>query len=181
MATTKKPAAKHAGTKQRSAERPSAALTPNGQPLQGSAGPQILKDLGLTDAELAGFLPADAPRWVRGVFWCQFEGPASLDVIAEHFAGRFTVTRTVDKKFPPDGPDDGLDVAMVLLRPKGRYVTYMFYGMRGETYAEDGSWQLEVSFRESGTDWGSNRAVYERFKAVELPGLGARGVVELTE
>jgi hypothetical protein len=44
-------------------------------------------------------LPADAPRWVRGVFWCQFEGPASLDVIAEHFAGRFTVTRTVDKKF----------------------------------------------------------------------------------
>lgn len=181
MPITKKAAAKTTASKKGSVEKPGAPLTPNGQPLQGTAGPQILKDLGLTDAELAGFLPADAPRWVRGVFWCQFEGPASLDAFAERFAGRFTVTRTVDKKFPPDGPDDGLDVPMVLLRPKGKYVTYAFYGMRGETYVEDGSWQLEVSFRESGADWGSNRAVYERFKAVELPGLGARGVVELTE
>jgi hypothetical protein len=32
-----------------------------------------------------------------------------------------------------------------------------------------------------GTDWGSNRAVYERFKALELGLLGARDIVEQTD
>jgi hypothetical protein len=169
MVASKKPAGK---TK---------ALTPNGLPLKGSAGPRVLDDLGLTDAELAAFLPPDAPRWVRSVLWCQFEGPASLEAIAAHFSSRFTVTRSVDKRFPPDGPAEGVDVPTVALRPKGRYVTYLFYGMRGDTYVEDGSWQFEAAFHGSGTDWGSNRAVYERFKSVELPALGARAVVERTE
>jgi hypothetical protein len=157
------------------------ARTPNGVALKGTAGPRVLGDLGLTDAELAAFLPPDAPKWLRGVFGCQFEGPPSLDAIAAHFAGRYTVERRYELKFPPDGPEDGVSVDAVIVRPKGQYVVYVFYGMRGETYVVDGSWQLEVSFRESGTDWGSNRAVYERFKAVELPGLGARDVVELTD
>ncbi len=160
---------------------PAASLTPNGLPRKGSAGPLVLDDLGLTDAELAAFLPPDAPRWVRSVLWCQFEGPASLDAIAAHFAGRYAVTRAIEQRFPPDGPAEGVAIATVTLRPKGRYVAYCFYGMRGESYVEDGSWQLEATFHGSGTDWGSNRAVYERFKAVELAGLGARAVVERTE
>lgn len=69
----------------------------------------------------------------------------------------------------------------VLLRPKGRYVTFMSDGMRGETYLDDGSRQFEAAFHGSGTDWGSSRAVYERFKVLELPGLGARSIVERTE
>lgn len=156
-------------------------LTPNGQPLVGSAGPLILKDLGITDAELAAFLPVDAPRWVRGVLWCQFEGPSSLDEIAQYFADRFTIKHFLGKRFPPGGPPDGIDVPTIFLQPKGKYVSYMFYGMRGDTYVEDGSWQFEAAFRQSGRDWGSNRAVYERFKALELPGLGARNIIERTE
>ena len=159
-----------------------APTTPNGQPIRGSAGPQILKDLGLTDLELAAFLPPDAPRWVRGVFWCQFEGPASLDEIAGHFASRYAVHRSdADLRFPAGGPAGGVPVRTVTLTPKGRYVSYVFLGMRGETYGEQGTWQLEATFRASGTDWGSNRAVYERFKALELPGLGARDLIERTE
>lgn len=164
----------------RSAKRPP-TFTPNGQPLVGSAGPRVLNDLGLTDAELAVFLPPDAPRWIRSVLWCQFEGPASLDAIAAHFAPRLEVTRQMDRRFPPDGPADGVDVSTVVLRPRGRYVAYMFYGMRGDAYVEDGSWQFEAAFHGSGADWGSNRAVYERFKAEELPALGARAIVERTE
>ena len=155
--------------------------TPNGLPIKGSAGPKILKDLGLNDAALAAFLPPGAPHVVRGVFWCRFEGPPSLDAIAAHFSGRFDVSRTVGKKMPPGGPPDGYDVPMVVVRPKGRYVAYLFYGMRGEVYVKDGSWQLEDCFHASGTGWGSNRAVYERFKAVELAALGARNVLERTE
>lgn len=157
------------------------AVTPNGQPLRGSAGARILADLGLDDAELARFLPADAPRWIRSVLCCQFTGPRSLDAIAAHFAGRFEITRTVDKKFTDDGPPEGIDVPTLSLRPKGKYVAYMFYGMNGDRYVEDGTWQLEAAFREAGTDWGSNRAVYERFKAVELAELGARDITERTE
>ncbi len=157
-----------------------AALTPNGLPLRGSAGPAVLKDLGVTDAELAAFLPATAPRANRAVFWCQFEGPPSLDAIASHFAGRFAVDRLVASRYPPDGAEEGVAVEQVWLRPRGRYVTYMLYGMRGEAYVEDGSWQLEAAFRGAGALWGSNRAVYERFKAVELTALGVRNVVERT-
>lgn len=156
-------------------------LTPNGQPLVGSTGPLILKDLGITDVELAAFLPVDAPRWVRGVFWCQFEGPESLDAIAAHFEDRYTVKHVAGKKFPPGGPPDGVDLPMIIVQPKGKYASYMFYGMRGDLYVEDGSWQLEAAFRESGRDWGSNRAVYERFKALELTKLGVRNITERTE
>jgi hypothetical protein len=115
------------------------------------------------------------------VFWCQFEGPASLDAIAAWFAERFAVRHGVAVKFPPGAPEEGFEMPSVILQPKGKYVTYEFYGMRGATYVEDGSWQLEVTFRESGTDWGSNRAIYERFKALELGPLGAVSVMELTE
>lgn len=89
--------------------------TPNGQPLVGSAGPLILKDLGITNAELAAFLPVDAPHWIRGVFWCQVEGPKSLDEIAAHFADRFAITHFSGKKFPPGGPPDGVDVPTISL------------------------------------------------------------------
>lgn len=168
-------------TAKKTTKKKAVALTPNGQKLVGSAGKMILGDLRIDDAALAAFLPADAPRWIRGVLWCQFEGPASLDAIAAHFAPRLEVVRRVDRNFPEGGPEDGVDVPSVSLRPKGKYVAYTFYGMRGDTYVEDGSWQLVASFRETGTEWGSNRAVYERFKAVELVGLGARSIVERTE
>ncbi len=115
------------------------------------------------------------------MFWCQFEGPTSLAAFATHFAKRFAVMTSTDKKFPADGPAEGLDVPTVTLAPKGKYVAYTFYGMRGETYGEDGSWQLVASSREMGTACGSNRAVYERFKALELPDLGAREIVERTD
>jgi hypothetical protein len=72
-------------------------------------------------------------------------------------------------------------VRSVTLRPKGRYASYTFYGMRGDRYVEDGCYQLEAAFRESGTIWGPNRAIYERFKALELPALGATNVSERTE
>jgi predicted protein tyrosine phosphatase len=90
----------------------STRLTPNGKPLRGSAGALILKDLGLTDEALAAFLPADAPAWLRGVFWCHFTGPSSLEAIHQHFltqaGGRFAVSQTVGLRFPPDGPEEGV-------------------------------------------------------------------------
>ena len=146
-----------------------------------SAGPRILGDLGITDAELAAFLPPDAPRFLRGVFWCQFEHAGSLDDIAAHFALRFKVARSVDLKFPPDGPEAGIEVDTLTLVPTGRYVAYMFYAMRGERYGGDGCFQLEAAFQAMGTAWGSNRAVYERFKAVELRALGVTSFDERTE
>jgi hypothetical protein len=162
-----------------------AALTPHGLPLRGSAGPRVLKDLGLSDAELAAFLPPDAPRLLRSVLWCQFTGPASLEAIAAHFRAqdppRYAVAlHPDDRRFPPGGPEGGVAVRVVELRPKGRYARYAFVGMRGEAYVEDGSFQLEATFFGSGTAWGSNRALYERFKAVELPALGARDLIERT-
>lgn len=146
-----------------------------------SAGPQILKDLDLTDEELMGFLPADAPKWIRGVLWCQFEYDGTLADIAEHFRDRYEVTESVATKFPEPGPAEGVSVPTVALRPRGKYVAYVFYGMRGDVYEQTGSFQLETAFREMGTDWGSNRAVHERFKVLELLPLGARNVVERTE
>ncbi len=148
--------------------------------LVGTAGAQVLGDLGLTNDELFAFLP-DEEKWVRGVFWCQLELPLSLEQIGTHFEGRYSVEFGDGLKFPPDGPDDGIPIRTVTLSPKGRYVHYTFYGMRGDEYVSDGSFQLEASFRESGTSWGSNRAVYERFKALELGSLGVTRVNELTE
>lgn len=159
---------------------PKKDVAPSAAKLKGSAGPRILKDLGLTDAELFAFLPSDAPKWVRSVFWCQFESDRTLDELMHHFAQRYEVTLATEPKFPEGAPVGGVKVRMLSLRPPGKYVAYTFYGMRGERYVEDGSLQLEVSFRESGTEWGSNRAVYERFKALELPGIVARKLVELT-
>lgn len=149
--------------------------------LKGSAGARILTDLGLTDAELLAFLPPDAPKWIRGVFWCQFACDRSLDELMRHFAERYDVTLGTWPKFPEDAPAEGIPVRQLTLRPKGRYVAYTFYGMRGDRYVEDGSFQLETSFGASGTEWGSNRAVYERFKQLELPPIGARNIVERTE
>jgi hypothetical protein len=140
-----------------------------------TAGPQILKDLGLTDEELLAFLPPEAPKWLRGVLWCSFESPLTLDEIAAHFAPRYAV-KFIDNMDPPD-PVNGHRI--LLVRPKGRYVTYSFEGA-STPYAEKSPWRLEAGFRESGTEWGSNRAVYERFKALELPGLKATQVQELT-
>lgn len=135
----------------------------------------ILKDLGLTDEQLHAFLPLDAPKWVRSVFWCSFESPLGLDEIAAHFSKRYAV-KFIDNKDPPD-PVNGH--RLLLVRPKGRYATYVFEGM-STPYAEKSPWKLEGGFRQSGTDWGSNRAVYERFKTLELPGLNATNVQELT-
>lgn len=163
------------------AAKPKAAPKRAAPTLKGSAGPKILKDLGLTDAELFAFLPPDAPKWLRGVFWCQFECDRTLDELMRTFAERYEVTLVASPKFPDDGPPEGIPVRQLTLQPKGKYVAYTLYGMRGARYVEDGSFQLEVSFRESGTEWGSNRAVYERFKALELPGIGARKLIELTE
>lgn len=146
-----------------------------------SAGPQILKDLGLTDEELFRFLPADETKLIRGVLWCQFEYAGTLSEIAAHFCDRYEVTQNVATKFPEPGPEEGVSVPTLTLRPKGKYVSYSFYGMRGAVYEETGSFQLETAFRGMGTYWGSNRAIHERFKALELPGLGVRNVVELTE
>lgn len=148
--------------------------------LKGSAGPRILGDLGLTDAELFAFLPPDAPKWVLGVFWCQFECDATLEDLMRHFGERYEVSLDTSPRFPEGGPPEGIPVRTLTLRPKGKYVAYMFYGMRGTQYVEDGSFQLEAAFHASGTSWGSNRAVYERFKALELPKIGARNILERT-
>lgn len=166
---------------QKVAAKPKATPKSAAPKLKGSAGPRILKDLGLTDAELFAFLPPDAPKWLRGVFWCQFECDRTLDELMRTFAERYEVTLGTEPKFPEGAPLGGVKVRVLSLRPPGKYVAYTFYGMRGARYVEDGSFQLEVSFRESGTEWGSNRAVYERFKALELPGIGARKLIELTE
>ena len=161
---------------------PTPRLTPNGQPLRGSAGALILKDLGLTDEALAAFLPADASTWLRGVLWCHFNGPDSLETIHQHFvtqgAGRYTVSQTVGLRFPPGGPEEGVSVPSIVLRPKGRYVTYLLFGVDPPPHPTAPTFCLEATFRSMGTDWGSNRAVYERFKAQELPRLGARDIVE---
>jgi hypothetical protein len=155
--------------------------TPKPPRLRGSAGKKILADLGITNEELHAFLPADAPKWLRGVFWCQLDLASPLETIAKHFEDRYHVSIDDGLRFPPDGPAEGVAVRTLVVRPKGRYCTYSFFAMRGEEYGASGSYQVEATFREMGAQWGSNRAVYERFKAVELPPLGATNVRELTE
>lgn len=162
-----------------SAERAAAAGA--GPRLVGTAGRRILGHLGLSDAELFAFLPADAPKWLRGVLWCQFDLARSLDDIEAHFRGRYETSFYDDVRFPPDGPEEGVPVRTLTLRPPGRYVAYTFYGMRDEAYVQSGSYQLEANFGAMGTVWGSNRAIYERFKALELSELGATNVRERTE
>jgi hypothetical protein len=154
--------------------------------LRPTAGPLILGDLGITDEELAAFLPTGAPEWVRGVLWCQFDRPGTLADIEAHFlappqAERYSVSRATEHRFQGDADTVGVQVPSLVLRPKGKYVAYVIYGMRGDRYVEDGRWQLESTFREMGTRWGSNRAIHERFKSLELSALGATNVVELTE
>ena len=158
-----------------------AAAAGAGPRLVGTAGRRILGHLGLTDAELFAFLPADAPKWLRGVLWCQFDLAHSLDDIEAHFRGRYETSFYDDVRFPPDGPEEGVPVRTLTLRPPGRYVAYTFYGMRDEAYVESGSYQLEANFGAMGTVWGSNRAIYERFTALELSELGATNVRERTE
>ncbi|MBL8618583.1 MAG: hypothetical protein JNM72_23425 [Deltaproteobacteria bacterium] len=156
-------------------------LSPQGLPLRGSAGPRVLNDIGLTDAELAAFLPPEAPTLLRSVLWCQFSGPARLEDIAAAFADRYTTRLVPDaRRFPPDGPEEGVPVREVELMTRGRYARYTFLGMRGDHYIEDGHFQLEATFFGAGTGWGSNRALYSRFKALELPRIGAVDIVELT-
>ncbi|MBN8612684.1 MAG: hypothetical protein J0L92_18965 [Deltaproteobacteria bacterium] len=149
--------------------------------LRGSAGKKILADLGIRNEELHAFLPADAPKWLRGVFWCQLDLASPLETIAAHFEGRYDVSIEDSLRFPPDAPAEGISVRTLTVRPKGHYCAYSFFTKRDEQYGAEGSYQLEVSFREMGAQWGSNRAVYERFKAIELPPLGATNVRELTE
>lgn len=151
-----------------------------------SAGPRILSDLGITDDQLGAFLPSVETPVIRGVFWCQFDRKGTLEDIEKHFmkspqADRYDVSRSTEHRFTSDDDVTGVQVPSVVLRPKGKYVAYVIYGKRGEQYVADGRWQLEASFREMGTYWGSNQAVFERFKATELPALGAKKVVELTE
>ena len=149
--------------------------------LRGSAGKKILADLDITNEALHAFLPADAPKWLRGVIWCQLDLDLPLETIAKHFEDRYHVSIDDGLRFPPDGPAEGIPVRTLVVRPKGRYCVYSFFAMRGEEYGASGSYQLEAMFREMGAQWGSNRAVYERFKAIELPPLGATNVRELTE
>ncbi len=157
--------------------KPSSSQPPVAPPkLKPSAGPAVLKDLGITDAELYAFLPADAPTWVRGVFWCSFEWAGTLDELEAKLSARYT-TKFIANSDPPD-PVNGHRI--LLAWPKGRYVTYSFEGA-ASPYAEQSPWKLEAGFRESGTPWGSNRAVYERFKSVELTKLKAKNINELTD
>lgn len=149
--------------------------------LRGSAGKKILADLGITNEELHAFLPADAPKWLRGVFWCQLDLAQPLEAIAQHFDGRYDVSIADSVRFPPDAPPEGIEIRTLIVRPPSHYCAYTLYPMRGDVYGAEGSYQLEASFREMGAQWGSNRAVYERFKALELPPLGATNVRELTE
>lgn len=153
----------------------SASLAPSPK-LKPSAGPAVLKDLGITDAELHAFLPPNASKWLRGVLWCSFEWDGTLDELEAALSARYT-TRFIQNKDPPD-PVNGHRI--LLAWPKGRYVTYSFQGS-SKPYAERSPWRLEAGFREMGTPWGSNRAVYERFKAVELVKLGAKNIEELTK
>ncbi|MBL8680456.1 MAG: hypothetical protein JNK05_14860 [Myxococcales bacterium] len=180
MATTKRTGSRK-GAASSSNEKGTDAKGTKTSSSKDSAGAAILKDLGLTDAELKAFLPADAPKWLRAAFWCQFDCDLSLDELARHFEKRFAVEIVVEPKFPDPGPPDGIPVRQVIFMPAGRYAQFRFYGMRGERYVEDGSVQLEVSFGSLGAPWGSNRAVYERFKQLELPAIGARNVVERTD
>lgn len=185
-ASSKPTAAKPTTSKPTASRAPRAPTTPkppktSAPRLVGSAGRRILSDLGLTNEELHACLPADAPQWLRDVFWCQLDLGPPLEAIAAHFEGRYDTSIEDALRFPPEGPAEGLSVRTLVVRPKGLYCTYSFYAMRGEVYGGEGSYQLEVSFREAGTQWGSNRAVYERFKAIELAPLGAQNVRELTE
>lgn len=189
-ATTKKTTTKKTTTKKATSARktalkpavqrkakPSSSQPPVAPPkLKPSAGPAVLKDLGITDAELHAFLPADAPTWVRGVFWCSFEWAGTLDELEAKLSARYT-TKFIQNSDPPD-PVNGHRI--LLAWPKGRYVTYSFEGA-ASPYAEQSPWKLEAGFRESGTPWGSNRAVYERFKSVELTKLKAKNINELTD
>ena len=192
VAATKKPAAaakktaaaakktvaakKSAPPKKAAAPKPTSAAAKATKPVgpRPSAGPRILKDLGLTDAELQAFLPADAPKWIRYVFACDVTLPLEPDAIARHFADRFEVTVRDERPRSVSAPPD-TTVRVVSLRPKGKYVSYTFT----PTLTGPGRYQLQVALAGSDTGWGSNRAIYERFKKVELPGLGATDLVEV--
>ena len=145
--------------------------------LRPSAGPLVLKDLGMTDAELAAFVP-DAKPLMRGVYWCQFELDKTVDELLPMFRPPYRVKIGPDIKDPPRSTGA---VPNLRLWPKGGYCMFNFVPQRGSKFNVAGSYQLMVTFRSFGTPWGSNQAVYERFKAVELVRLGAHAVRELTK
>jgi hypothetical protein len=144
-----------------------------------SVGAKVLKDLKLTDAELAAFLPAKP--WglgrLRAVFWCQFKLDKSVDEVAAMFGAPYKVRISADIKDPPRS--EGA-VRNVVIFPPGRYCVYNLIPMRGKQHNVAGSFQLQVTFRSLGTAWASNHAIYERFKAIELARIGARSIRELT-
>ena len=77
-------------------KKPSAGLRP-------SAGSMILSSLGMTDLELAAFLPKNAPPQVRGVFGCDFETKLSLPEIAsalKKVKGIASVVESEDVELP---------------------------------------------------------------------------------
>ena len=151
-----------------------------------TAGKSILKHLGIDDAALHAFVPEGAPK-LRAVFWCQFDSPLTLDELTKALdalvkSGELSrVARIENRKFPPGAPPEGIAVPTVLGDVPGRYVGYMFYGMRDESYEATGRYQLEAAFRGMGTAWGSNQAVYERFKSIALPSLQGTEVTERTQ
>jgi len=148
--------------------------------LKPSADRRVLKDLKLTDAELAAFLPPKP--WglgrLRAVFWCQFALDKSVDELAAMFGAPYKVRIRSDIKDPPRSVDN---VRNVVIFPTGRYCVFNFIPMRGSKHNVAGYFQLEVTFRSLGTPWASNHAVYERFKKIELSRIGARSIRELTK
>jgi hypothetical protein len=179
---TKKIATKKAATTPRRATAKAAppgttAVTKTATVLRPSAGPLVLKDLGMTDAELAAFVPGPKPL-MRGVYWCQFELDKTVDELLPMFRPPYRVKIGPDIKDPPRSAGA---VPNLRLWPKGGYCMFNFIPQQGSKFNVAGHYQLMVTFRSFGTPWGSNQAVYERFKAVELTRLGAHAVRELTK
>lgn len=131
-----------------------------------TAGKRILAHLGITDAELAAFVPP-GKLWTRAVFLCELLSPLDEAALAARFAGRYGV---VDQRTSRGGR---ADVRTITLTVPGRYVAYTFW-------REGARWKCEAAFREMGTFWHSNHAIWARFKQLELPTIDATDVVDLT-
>jgi len=118
-------------------------------------------------AELSSYI--ENPPLIRAVFWCSFEAKGTL----EEFQKNLSVLKDI-KWFTAEDFIDGKEQAVLWGWTAGKRSALQF-SQQGKL------WQLELTFREMGTSWGSNQAEWNRHKSVVFPLIKATKIKEETE
>jgi hypothetical protein len=115
--------------------------------------------------ELQKYLPTAGPGPLRAVWWCDFDCrldlPGMLAALRPMPELKWAILSDSTR-----GP---------VLQGHSPYPSIVFL-----FYAKKKRWRLEVLFRQQGTRWGSNEALYRRFKNEALPRLRATAIEELS-